>query len=118
MREAPAIYVCRELVHAGARVRAFDPVAGRAAAEALADVRDLIVFADDTYDAAAGADALVIMTEWNEFRGMELDRVRQSMARPLLIDARNVLDPAQTRAKGFEYICTGRQVLAAPVVPA
>jgi len=118
VREAPAVYVCRELVRAGARVRAFDPVAGRAAAEALADVRHLIVFADDTYDAAAGADALVIMTEWNEFRGMELDRVRQSMARPLLIDARNVLDPAQTRAKGFEYICTGRQVLAAPVVPA
>jgi len=118
VREAPSVYVCRQLVRAGARVRAFDPVAGRAAAEALADVRHLIVFADDTYDAAAGADALVIMTEWNEFRGMELDRVRQSMARPLLIDARNVLDPAQTRAKGFEYICTGRQVLAAPVVPA
>jgi UDPglucose 6-dehydrogenase len=93
-------------------------VAGAAAAAALTDERDSIVFADDAYDAAAGADALVIMTEWNEFRGLDLDRVKSSMVRPLLIDARNVLDPAQTRAKGFEYICTGRQVLAAPVVPA
>ena len=118
VREAPALYVCRQLARAGGKVRAFDPVAGQAAATALADVRDSIVFADDAYDAAAEADALVIMTEWNEFRGLDLDRVRASMARPLLIDARNVLDPAQTRAKGFEYICTGRQVLAAPVVPA
>jgi UDPglucose 6-dehydrogenase len=118
VREAPALYVCRQLAQAGGRIRAFDPVAGAAAAAALTDERDSIVFADDAYDAAAGADALVIMTEWNEFRGLDLDRVKSSMVRPLLIDARNVLDPAQTRAKGFEYICTGRQVLAAPVVPA
>ena len=118
VREAPALYVCRQLARAGARIRAFDPVAGQAAAEALADVRDCVTIAADTYDALTGADALVIMTEWNEFRGLDLDRVKRSMARPLVVDARNVLDPVQTRARGFEYICTGRQVLAPQGVPA
>jgi UDPglucose 6-dehydrogenase len=118
VREAPALYVCRELARAGARIRAFDPVAGRAAAEALQDVRDRLSFPADAHEALAGAQAAVIMTEWNEFRGLDLERVRQLMARPLLIDARNVLDPSQTRAKGFEYICTGRQVLAPQAVTA
>jgi UDPglucose 6-dehydrogenase len=118
VREAPALYVCRELAHAGAEIRAFDPVATAAAAEALADVRDRITFADNAYDAIAGAEAVVIMTEWNEFRGLDLDRVRRAMARPLLVDARNVLDPIQTREMGFEYLCTGRQSLAPQRVPA
>jgi UDPglucose 6-dehydrogenase len=117
VREAPALYVCRELARAGASIRAFDPVAGHAAQAALADVRDRVTLAADAYSALSGADALVIMTEWNEFRGLDLDRVRQLMARPLLVDARNVLDPAQTRAKGFEYYCTGRQVLAPQGIP-
>jgi UDPglucose 6-dehydrogenase len=117
VREAPAVYLCRELARAGARIRAFDPVATRTAAEALADVRDRITLSADAYEALSGADALVIMTEWNEFRGLDLERVRRSMARPLLIDARNVLDPARTRAMGFEYICTGRQSLAPQGVP-
>jgi UDPglucose 6-dehydrogenase len=118
VREAPALYVCRELARAGADIRAFDPVATAAAAEALADVRDRITFADNAYDAIAGAEAVVIMTEWNEFRGLDLDRVRQAMARPLLVDARNVLDPIQTHEMGFEYLCTGRQSLAPQRVPA
>jgi UDPglucose 6-dehydrogenase len=118
VREAPALYVCRELARAGAEIRAFDPVATAAAAEALADVRDRITFASDAYDAIAGAEAAVIMTEWNEFRGLDLERVRRAMARPLLVDARNVLDPVQTRQMGFEYLCTGRQSLAPQRVPA
>jgi UDPglucose 6-dehydrogenase len=112
VREAPALYICRRLASEGARIRAFDPAANLSAAAALDDVRPHVTFAADAYDALAGADALVIMTEWNEFRGLDLDRVARSMSHPLLIDARNVLDPAQTRAKGFEYICTGRQTLA------
>jgi UDPglucose 6-dehydrogenase len=118
VREAPALYVCRELARAGADIRAFDPVATAAAAEALADVRDRITFADNAYDAITGAEAVVIMTEWNEFRGLDLDRVRRAMARPLLVDARNVLDPIQTHEMGFEYLCTGRQSLAPQRVPA
>jgi UDPglucose 6-dehydrogenase len=106
-RESPALYVCRELVNAGAHVRAFDPIAETPARIALADL-DRVTFAGDAYDAAAGVDALVIMTEWNEFRGLDLARVLGVMAQPILIDARNVLNPDQTRQLGFTYVGTGR----------
>ena len=108
VRESPALYVCRELALAGARVVAFDPVAQRPAAAALHDVASLMTFASSAEAAVVGADALVIMTEWNEFRGLDLERVRSLMAGSVLIDARNVLDPAQTRALGFSYVGTGR----------
>jgi UDPglucose 6-dehydrogenase len=107
------VYVCRQLARAGAEVQAFDPVAMSAAAEALRDVRSGVSFARTAHDAIAGADALAIMTEWNEFRGLDLNRVKAMMAAPVIIDARNVLDPAQTRALGFAYYCTGRQQSAA-----
>lgn len=112
IREAPALYVCRELVRLGARVQAFDPVAAAAAASVLADVRDGVTLTADAYDAARGADALVIMTEWNEFRGLDLARLFDVMARPVIVDARNVLDPGQTRAAGFQYVGMGRAVPA------
>ena len=118
VREAPALYVCRELAREGARIRAFDPVASAAAATALADVQDCLTFSANAYDAIEGAEAAIIMTEWNEFRGLDLDRVRRTMARPLIVDARNVLDPTQTREIGFEYLCTGRQAVVPKGVPA
>jgi UDPglucose 6-dehydrogenase len=108
VREAPALYVCRELARAGAEVRAFDPVAMGNAASALADVASLITFAAGTYEAIDGADAVVILTEWNEFRGLDLARVKGLMRQPVIIDARNVLNPEQTRALGFSYLGTGR----------
>jgi UDPglucose 6-dehydrogenase len=109
VRESPALYVSRQLARGGAAVRAFDPVANGPAAEALADVAGAVVFPANAYEAIEGADALVIMTEWNEFRGLDLKRVRTLMSSPIIIDARNVLDPAQTRALGFAYYCTGRE---------
>ncbi len=112
VREAPALYVCRELARAGARIRAFDPVATAAASAVLADLGDRVTFAADAYDAARDADALVIMTEWNEFRGLDLTRIHGAMATPVVIDARNVLDPVQTRDAGFTYVGTGRSVPA------
>jgi len=108
VRESPAVFVCRMLAQGGAFVRAFDPVAAAAAAAALHDVSEMVTFSTDAYAAARGADAIVIMTEWNEFRGLDLERLRQQMARPVIIDARNVLDPAQTRALGYTYVATGR----------
>ena len=108
IREAPALFVCRELARRGARVSAFDPVAAAAAAVALSDVSRDVTFARDAYEATRKADTLVIMTEWNEFRGLDLNRVRELMSRPLIIDARNVLDPAQTQELGFVYVGTGR----------
>jgi UDPglucose 6-dehydrogenase len=109
VRESPALYVCRQVARGGAVVRAFDPVAHRPAAEALADVAHAVVFPANAYEAVEGADALVIMTEWNEFRGLDLQRVRTLMSSPIIVDARNVLDPAQTRGLGFAYYCTGRE---------
>jgi UDPglucose 6-dehydrogenase len=113
VREAPALYICRALAAAGASLRVFDPVAAAEAAHALADVAGSIKFAADAYDAAAGADAVLIMTEWNEFRNMDLDRLHKLMRTHVLFDARNVLDPRQARRTGFEYLCTGRQAVGA-----
>jgi UDPglucose 6-dehydrogenase len=108
VRESPALFVCTALARAGARVRACDPVAAGAAAQSLADVNGSVTIASGPYEALTGADCVVIMTEWNEFRGLDLARMRQLMAQPIIIDARNVLDPAQTRAAGFTYVGTGR----------
>jgi UDPglucose 6-dehydrogenase len=109
VRESPGLFVCRQLARAGAVVRAFDPVAGQRAAEALADLGGAITFPPSAYDAIERSDAVVIMTEWNEFRGLDLQRVKALMAQPVIVDSRNVLDPAQTKALGFAYFCTGRE---------
>jgi UDPglucose 6-dehydrogenase len=109
VRESPGVFVCRQLARAGAVVRAFDPVAGQRAAEALADLGGAITFPPSAYDAIERSDAVVIMTEWNEFRGLDLQRVKALMAQPVIVDSRNVLDPAQTKALGFAYFCTGRE---------
>jgi UDPglucose 6-dehydrogenase len=99
VREAPALFVCRRLARGGAAIRAFDPVARLEAAEELADVGPAVSFAGDAYEAATGA-----------FRGLDLERLREVMARPVLIDVRNVFDPAQVRQLGFTYYGTGRGV--------
>lgn len=112
VRESPAIHVCRELARAGAHVQAFDPVAAATATRALQDVSARVTLARDAYSAISGACAVIIMTEWNEFRGLDLRRVLGLMTYPLIVDTRNVLDPASTLALGFTYISTGRQVLA------
>ncbi len=111
VREAPALHLCRNLVAAGATVRACDPIAADEARAALADLGGAVVFAADAYDAAMGADAAAIMTEWNEFRNLDLARLHGVMRTPVLFDARNVLDPARPRQLGFAYLCTGRQAV-------
>jgi len=113
VRESPALLVCRHLVRAGVNVRAFDPVAGVDAAVALDDIRARMTYTTDAYEAIADTDALIIMTEWNEFRSLDLRRVRALMRRPILIDPRNVLDPIAAGDIGFSYISTGRQALLA-----
>jgi UDPglucose 6-dehydrogenase len=114
VREAPAIHLCRNLVAAGARVRACDPVAAGEAAHALAPLGAAVTITGDPYDAAVGADAAVVMTEWNEFRNLDLPRLAAVMAAPVLFDTRNVLEPTRPRELGFEYLCTGRQSVGAP----
>lgn len=118
VREAPALHLCRALAKAGARLRVFDPVAIEGAAQALADVGHAIEYAKDAYAAATDADAVIIMTEWNEFRSLDLARLKQLLRQPVVIDTRNVLDIAQARELGFTYRCTGRESMGAALVPA
>ena len=89
---------------AGRAVRAFDPVAMPAAGRVLRDV----AFCEDAYEACEGADALVIVTEWNQFRMLELERVRALLARPVVVDLRNVYEPGPMAKAGFEYHSVGR----------
>jgi UDPglucose 6-dehydrogenase len=104
MRDSPAIDIVRVLQDNGARISAFDPE-GRHQAEALLDN---VQFADDAYAAMDGADALVLVTEWNEFRALDLDRVKRLLNSPIIVDLRNIYRPDQMRSAGFEYSSIGR----------
>jgi UDPglucose 6-dehydrogenase len=104
MREAPSIPIVKALVERGAEVSAYDPVARQQAELVLSGVE----FADDAYAAADGADALVIVTEWDEFRALDLDRVAASLRGKILIDLRNVYDRSEAEAAGLTYYGIGR----------
>jgi UDPglucose 6-dehydrogenase len=104
MREAPAIGIIKSLLNDGAVVRAYDPVAKSEAMKVLPD----IVYADDEYAAVNGADALVFVTEWNQFRALDLLRIRDLMKSPKVADLRNIYDPEDMREIGFEYVGVGR----------
>ena len=104
MRDAPSIAIVQALVDAGARVRGYDPEGMAAARLVLAPID----YATNAYDAAAGADALVLVTEWNEFRSLDLERLKQTMKSPVLIDLRNVYRRKDVEAHGFAYESVGR----------
>ena len=105
MREAPSIPTIEGLLAAGARVQAYDP---QAEATARGIFGDRIVYAPRSYDAVAGADALAIVTEWNEFREPDFERMRRLMREPVIFDGRNVYGVEQMRAEGFAYYSIGR----------
>jgi len=104
MRDAPSVDIIQGLQKGGATVRAFDPVAMPAAARLLRDVE----FCEDAYQACQSAHAVVIVTEWNQFRMLELERIRERVARPVVVDLRNVYEPATLTRAGFEYHSVGR----------
>jgi UDPglucose 6-dehydrogenase len=105
MREAPSIDIIAGLQKEGARIKAYDPIAMHDARKVLNDVE----FADDTYSAISGADALVFLTEWNQFRSLDLDKIKRLLKTPLIIDLRNIYDPPRVRESGFTYIAVGRR---------
>ena len=107
MREAPSQVVVRELARRGARVRAYDPVAAAEARRVLGDVAGL-EFSAHAMDALQGADALVIVTEWKEFRSPDLEKMKGLMRQAVIFDGRNILDPREARDAGFEYSGIGR----------
>jgi UDPglucose 6-dehydrogenase len=104
MREAPSIPIVNALVERGAEVCAFDPVARSQAEQILHGIQ----FADDAYSAADGADVLVIVTEWDEFRALDLDRIAASLRGKILVDLRNVYDPGEAEEAGLTYYGVGR----------
>ncbi|MGI9106941.1 MAG: UDP-glucose dehydrogenase family protein [Pyrinomonadaceae bacterium] len=104
MREAPAVDIIRLLLERGAVVRAYDPVAMDAARQFLPD----ITYTDDEYAAVDGSDALIFMTEWNQFRALNMERVRELMRSPKIADLRNIYDPEVMHELGFDYIGVGR----------
>ena len=110
MREAKSIEVVERLVERGAVVRAYDPVAMPNARPVLPPP---VTYCESPYEAAAGADAVALVTEWNEFKFLNLERLRGAMKRPLLFDGRNLWEPDRMRRLGFEYHSIGRK----PVLP-
>ena len=105
MRDAPALSILPKLVENGARIQAHDP---QAMAEAKTLLPEAVLFFDEIYATLAGAHAVVLMTEWNAYRGMDLDKIKNTMNGNVFIDLRNVYEPELMRAAGFEYHCVGR----------
>jgi UDPglucose 6-dehydrogenase len=104
MREAPALDIIAELLQQGAQVRAYDPAAMPRARLQYEAVK----YCPDPYTVASGADALLLVTEWDEFRQLDLERLKRVMRRPILVDGRNIYDPATMRELGFVYRGIGR----------
>ncbi|MFC0218454.1 UDPglucose 6-dehydrogenase [Pseudochelatococcus lubricantis] len=104
MREAPSIAIIRALQDAGASIRAYDPEGIEQAKTVLDDV----AYADNVYTAIEGADALVIITEWDAFRALDLDRVRALLKTPVVVDLRNIYPPQDLLVRGFTYVSVGR----------
>jgi UDPglucose 6-dehydrogenase len=107
VRQSPALRICELLLAEGAKIGAHDPVANENAAATLG--RQDVAYHSTPYEAAEGAAALLVLTEWNEFRNLDLSRIRSLMEGDLLVDARNVYDPAQTSSLGFRYVGVGRR---------
>ena len=106
MREATSLVIIRQLLDAGCEVRVFDPVAMNECRRRLGDA---VTYAKDMYDAALGADALLLLTEWKQFRPPSWEVVRRTMNQPVVFDGRNIYDPEELRAGGFHYSSIGRQ---------
>ncbi len=105
MREAPSIGIVNALLVSGATIRAYDPVATENAKKVLPSG---IVYAQDAYEAARGADAVVVVTEWNEFRQLDLVRLAKELKGRVLFDGRNIYDPSRIKQLGFIYYGVGR----------
>jgi UDPglucose 6-dehydrogenase len=108
MREAPAIAICEGLAARGALIRAWDPAALKEAEWRLASIKDRLVLARDEYDAILGADALVILTEWNQFRTLDLGRVKKLLNGTGFFDLRNIYVRHEVEAAGFRYFGVGQ----------
>jgi len=110
MRDSPTIEIITGLQAAGARIRAYDP----AAMDNARSIFEGVEYCADAYEVAEGTDVLVVATEWNQFRNLDLERVRESMREPVVVDLRNIYDPQRMRELGFRYECVGRPAARGP----
>jgi UDPglucose 6-dehydrogenase len=104
IRDAPSIPIIKTLLKEGAKIRAYDPVSMEEAEKILPEIK----YCKDPYNTLKGADALIIMTEWNQFRNLELDKIKALLNGPFFFDLRNIYDPQKMREKGFQYYSVGR----------
>ena len=104
IREAPSLSIIKKLVAEKVHVRVYDPVSMKEAQKVIPEIK----YCKDSYAAVKGAHALVIMTEWNQFRNLDLDRIKKLLKEPYFFDFRNVYAPGKLKAKGFKYFCVGR----------
>jgi UDPglucose 6-dehydrogenase len=119
MREAPSVDIIRWVISQGAEVRVYDPVARKAAQETFEREHihmDAITFCENAYEVAEGADALVVVTPWNEFKSLNMFQIRSVMHRPVLIDGRNIYEVAEMNRLGFIYRAMGRGTGPAPSI--
>jgi UDPglucose 6-dehydrogenase len=116
LRDAPSLHIAERLLQMGARVKAYDPVASRACAAQRGDLK--IRYCQSPLELAADSDALVLVTEWREFHGLDLPALAACMASPVLVDGRNFIDPEAARAAGFDYTGIGRAAHRRTVVSA
>ncbi|MBI5211896.1 MAG: UDP-glucose/GDP-mannose dehydrogenase family protein, partial [Nitrospirae bacterium] len=106
IREAPAISIIQSLLDAGANIKAYDPVAMDNAKVILPQ----IIYCNDAYEACEGADAAVIVTEWNQFRNLEPAKLMKMLKQPYFFDLRNIYDPQKMKEAGFKYYSVGRSL--------
>ncbi len=106
IRESPAIAIVKALLREGCAIRAYDPAAIERAKEALRS--ESIAYCANPYQAAEGADALLVLTDWREFCDLDLERIRASLAYPIVVDGRNLYDPRTMAGLGFRYYSVGR----------
>lgn len=104
MREAPSLFITKSLQKEGAKIKAYDPIAMDNAKKLTSSVE----FCANSYECAKDADLLIVVTEWNEFRQLDLEKIKQQMKNPLLLDGRNIYDPQKAKQMGFIYIGVGR----------
>jgi len=107
VREASSFELIKELTAQGMKIRAFDPVAGPNTRKYFKD-NDLLTVVDSQYEALEGADALAVVTEWNQFRTPDFDRLKKQLSAPIIFDGRNLYSPSQLAESGFAYFCIGR----------
>jgi UDPglucose 6-dehydrogenase len=108
MRESPALDICKGLVQKDAMLRVWDPAAMKEAEWYLESIKDKVYFAGDEYDAAAGAHAVVIITPWNQFRNLDLLRIKKLLALPCFFDLRNIYKRDEVEGLGLKYFGVGK----------